>query len=118
MGELQFQHPFSLPPPPLPPLPPPSSSRDDPAPLPSSSQDDPPAPPTPPFDPSRMIGIIRRKALIKELAAVYHAECLTYCQELLELQKKLDVQPFTDIKAPEEPRKEMLRPSKRMKKTR
>lgn len=38
----------------------------------------------------KVIGIIRRKALIKELAAAYHAECLTYCQELLELQKKID----------------------------
>lgn len=37
-----------------------------------------------------VIGIIKRKALIKELAALYHAECLTYCQELLELQKKWD----------------------------
>lgn len=35
-----------------------------------------------------MIGIIKRKALIKDLAAVYHAECLAYCQELLELQTK------------------------------
>lgn len=34
-----------------------------------------------------VIGIIKRKALIKELAAVYHAECLSYCQELLELQR-------------------------------
>ncbi|KAL3643669.1 hypothetical protein CASFOL_014484 [Castilleja foliolosa] len=118
MGELQFQHPFSLPPPPLPPLhPPPSSSRDDAVPPPSASKDEPPAQSPPPFDPSRMIGIIRRKALIKELAAVYHAECLTYCQELMELQKNLD-EPFTDIRAPEEPRKELLRPSKRMKKTR
>ncbi|PIN10689.1 hypothetical protein CDL12_16710 [Handroanthus impetiginosus] len=117
MGELQIQHPFSLPPPPLPPLPQPASSRDAAAP-PSSSQDDPPPPPPPPFDPSRMIGIIRRKALIKDLAAVYHAECLTYCQELLELQKKVDEQPFTDIKPPEEPRKEMLRPNKRAKKAR
>ncbi|GMN43188.1 hypothetical protein TIFTF001_012389 [Ficus carica] len=50
----------------------------------------PPPPPPPPFDPSRMIGIIKRKALIKELAAVYHAECLQYCQELLELQRKWD----------------------------
>ncbi|XP_011096608.1 uncharacterized proline-rich protein [Sesamum indicum] len=108
MGELQIQHPFSLPPPPLPPLPPPSSTRDDPA---------PPRPPSPPFDPSRMIGIIRRKALIKDLAAVYHAECLTYCQELLELQKKLD-EPFIDIKVPEEPRKETPRPPKRLKKSR
>ncbi|KAG6407186.1 hypothetical protein SASPL_130170 [Salvia splendens] len=37
-----------------------------------------------------VIGIIQRKAMIKELAAAYHAECLTYCQELLELQKKND----------------------------
>lgn len=36
----------------------------------------------------QVIGIIKRKALIKKLAAVYHAECLAYCQELLELQKK------------------------------
>ncbi|THG18006.1 hypothetical protein TEA_001401 [Camellia sinensis var. sinensis] len=63
-----------------PPLPPPQASSDA-APPPQ------PAPP-PRFDPSRMIGIIRRKALIKDLAAVYHAECLAYCQELLELQRK------------------------------
>ena len=37
-----------------------------------------------------VIGIIKRKAMIKELAAAYHAECLTYCQELLELQKNVD----------------------------
>lgn len=37
-----------------------------------------------------VIGIIRRKALIKDLAAVYHAECLTYCQQLLELQRKFE----------------------------
>ncbi|MBA0758081.1 hypothetical protein Gotri_021107 [Gossypium trilobum] len=36
-----------------------------------------------------VIGFIKRKALIKELADVYHGECLTYCQELLELQKKV-----------------------------
>ncbi|KAH0642044.1 hypothetical protein KY290_033646 [Solanum tuberosum] len=42
------------------------------------------------FNPSRMIGIIRRKAMIKDLAAIYHAECLAYCQELLELQKKAE----------------------------
>lgn len=42
------------------------------------------------FVPVEVIGIIRRKALIKELAAAYHAECLTYCQELLELQRKTD----------------------------
>ncbi|KAL3833663.1 hypothetical protein ACJIZ3_008399 [Penstemon smallii] len=87
MGELQIRHPFSLPPPPLPPLPPPSSSS---APPSSSSVEDPPPPTPPPFDASRMIGIIRRKGLIKDLAAQYHAECLTYCQELLELQKKID----------------------------
>ncbi|KAL6567283.1 hypothetical protein OROGR_000951 [Orobanche gracilis] len=114
VGEFQFRHPFSLPPPPLPPLLTPSSSRGNAVPPPFSSKDEPPAPTPTPFDPSRMIGIIRRKALIKELAAVYHAECLTYCQELLELQKQLD-EPFTDIKASEEPRKEMIRPSKRMK---
>ncbi|KAL6201187.1 hypothetical protein ACLB2K_024902 [Fragaria x ananassa] len=58
-------------------------------PPPSTQTDDPPVP-DPPFDPSRMIGIIRRKSLIKELAAMYHAECLSYCQELLELQRKGD----------------------------
>ncbi|XP_015877564.3 uncharacterized protein LOC107413996 [Ziziphus jujuba] len=77
----------------------------------------PPLPPPPPFDPSRMIGIIKRKALIKELAAVYHAECLAYCQELLELQRKWD-EPYIDLKTPEDTRKETLRPSKRLKKTR
>jgi hypothetical protein len=34
-----------------------------------------------------VIGIIKRKGLIKELAAVYHAQCLFYCQQLLDLQK-------------------------------
>ncbi|XP_028226124.1 uncharacterized protein LOC114407277 isoform X1 [Glycine soja] len=48
----------------------------------------PPSNPTLSFDPSRTVGIIKRKALIKDLAAVYHAECLAYCQELLELQTK------------------------------
>lgn len=47
-----------------------------------------PSKPPQPSDPSRMVGIIKRKALIKDLAAVYHAECLAYCQELLELQTK------------------------------
>ncbi|CAI9773288.1 unnamed protein product [Fraxinus pennsylvanica] len=72
-----------------------------------------------PFDPSRMIGIIRRKALIKDLAAVYHAECLTYCQELLELQSKVD-EPYTDTtetKTPLDSRKEKMRPPKRLKKS-
>ncbi|CAL1405975.1 unnamed protein product [Linum trigynum] len=77
----------------------------------------PPHPPPPSFDPSRMIGIIKRKALIKELAAVYHAECLAYCQELLELQKKSE-EPFLDSKPPEDSRKEKTRPTKRSKKGR
>ncbi|XP_042485133.1 amyloid beta A4 precursor protein-binding family B member 1-interacting protein-like isoform X2 [Macadamia integrifolia] len=75
----------------------------------------PPPPPQPRFDPSRMIGIIKRKALIKDLAAVYHAECLSYCQQLLELQKKRE-EPFVGKKAFEEVRKETLRPPKRQKK--
>nr|ACU23710.1 unknown [Glycine max] len=64
----------------------------------------PPSDPPLPFDPSRMIGIIKRKALIKDLAAVYHAECLAYCQELLELQTKWE-EPFIDLKTPEESKK-------------
>ncbi|GKU92617.1 hypothetical protein SLE2022_387010 [Rubroshorea leprosula] len=89
-----------------------------------TSQADTPPPPMPastqpPFDPSRMIGIIKRKALIKELAAVYHTECLAYCQELLELQKKWEEPPI-DIKSPNDSRKEKIRPPKpkRVKKTR
>ncbi|GMI93580.1 hypothetical protein like AT4G18400 [Hibiscus trionum] len=78
----------------------------------AAAQPDPP----PPFDPSRMIGIIKRKALIKELAAVYHAECLAYCQELLELQKKWN-EPFIDDKSPDDSRKK-VKPPKRLKKSR
>ncbi|XP_044461894.1 tripartite motif-containing protein 66 isoform X2 [Mangifera indica] len=74
-------------------------------------------PPPPPFDPSRMIGIIKRKALIKELAALYHAECLAYCQQLLELQKRWE-EPFVDTKTPDDLRKETAKPPKRRKKTR
>ncbi|XP_065877191.1 uncharacterized protein [Euphorbia lathyris] len=77
----------------------------------------PPRPPSAPFDPSRMIGIIKRKALIKNLAAVYHAECLAYCQELLELQKNFE-EPFVEAKTPDDTRKEAMRPPKRLKKTR
>ncbi|XP_052182691.1 uncharacterized protein LOC127795199 isoform X2 [Diospyros lotus] len=77
----------------------------------------PPPPPPPRFDPSRMIGIIRRKALIKDLAAVYHAECLAYCQELLELQRKWE-ETYTNIKTPDDARKETTRPTKRSKKSR
>ncbi|VFQ81544.1 unnamed protein product [Cuscuta campestris] len=73
--------------------------------------------PPPQFDPSRMIGIIKRKALIKDLAAAYHAECLSYCQQLLELQRKLEERQ-DDIKTPEDLRKEPTRPAKRLKKTR
>ncbi|KAF8079647.1 hypothetical protein N665_1011s0004 [Sinapis alba] len=76
--------------------------------------------PTPPptFDPSRMVGIIKRKALIKDLAAAYQAECLAYCRDLLELQKRKD-EPFLDTEAPDDLRKETLRSSsKRAKKKR
>jgi len=38
----------------------------------------------------KVIGIIKRKALIKDLAAAYHVECLALCRELLELQKRKD----------------------------
>ncbi|CAH9104207.1 unnamed protein product [Cuscuta epithymum] len=91
--------------------PPPSTSDEAPAQIPQD------ATPPPQFDPSRMIGIIKRKALIKDLAAVYHAECLSYCQQLLELQRKLE-EPQVDIKTPEDPRKELSRPPKRLKKAR
>ncbi|ESQ55561.1 hypothetical protein EUTSA_v10026632mg [Eutrema salsugineum] len=96
--------------PPLPPLPE----------SPSQPEDPPPETSTRPanFDPSRMIGIIKRKALIKDLAAAYHTECLAYCRELLELQKRKD-EPFLDTKAPEDLKKETLRSSsKRAKKKR
>ncbi|XP_073011545.1 uncharacterized protein [Typha latifolia] len=63
------------------------------------------------FDPSRMIGIIKRKALIKELAAAYHAECLSYCKELLQLQRKWEEQHYFERKALED-----AKPSKRRKK--
>ncbi|XP_059438354.1 uncharacterized protein LOC132171135 [Corylus avellana] len=98
----------------------PKQSPPEPPPLQPSTQADPPQPPPtppPPFDPSRMIGIIKRKALIKELAAAYHAECLVYCQELLELQRKWE-EPFIDLKPPEDSRKEPMRPPKRLKKSR
>ncbi|XP_042509015.1 uncharacterized protein LOC122084658 [Macadamia integrifolia] len=85
----------------------------------TKGEDAPPPPPQPSvrFDPSRMIGIIKRKALIKDLAAVYHAECLSYCQQLLELQRKWE-EPVVDSKAFEDVRKETIRPPKRLKKTR
>ncbi|KAL9275823.1 hypothetical protein AKJ16_DCAP21133 [Drosera capensis] len=87
----------------------------------------PPSPPPPPenadfslldsppkFDPSR--SIIRRKALIRDLAAVYHAECLAYCQQLLQLQKEWQ-ETCIDIQVHEDTRKDM-RPTKRAKKGR
>ncbi|KAI4368078.1 hypothetical protein MLD38_016681 [Melastoma candidum] len=93
------------------PPPPPSSPSTSTAEKPDGS----PAPTA--FDPSRMIGIIKRKALIKELAEAYHAECLAYCQELLELQKRWD-EPYIDTKPREDSRKDALRPPKRAKKSR
>ncbi|CAH8276171.1 unnamed protein product [Arabidopsis lyrata] len=98
---------------PEPPLPSPPESSPQP-------KDPPPESSTSParFDPSRMIGIIKRKALIKDLAAAYHAECLALCRELLELQKRKD-EPFLDTKATEDMRKETVRSSsKRAKKKR
>ncbi|XP_073102598.1 uncharacterized protein [Elaeis guineensis] len=70
------------------------------------------------FDPSRMIGIIKRKALIKELAAAYHSECLAYCQELLQLQRKWEQQQrYIERKTTEDARKPVVtKPSKRSKK--
>ncbi|KAK1317386.1 hypothetical protein QJS10_CPA05g01499 [Acorus calamus] len=67
------------------------------------------------FDPSR--SIIKRKALIKDLASVYHAECLNSCQELLALQRKWD-ELCEERKLVEDSRKEMTRPPKRSKKNR
>jgi len=65
------------------------------------------------FDPSRMIGIIKRKALIKELAAAYHAECLKCCKELLQLQRKWEEEQHAKAKMPEEPKISSAKPSKR-----
>ncbi|XP_024988710.1 WAS/WASL-interacting protein family member 3 [Cynara cardunculus var. scolymus] len=112
MSELQKEpspppHPADT----LPPPPPPASTKS-PTSLPSAP---PNQPPLHRFDPSRMIGIIKRKALIKDLAAVYHAECLAYCQELLELQKKCE-EPYADVKVAADSRKETMRPPKRLKK--
>jgi hypothetical protein len=35
-----------------------------------------------------VIGIVKRKASIKDLATAYHAECIASCKELLQLQRK------------------------------
>ncbi|XP_033515890.1 uncharacterized protein [Nicotiana tomentosiformis] len=114
---VELENPSSLPPhsDSLQPQPPPS----DPIPIPPSQPSDPTTTPLPQtgFNPSRMIGIIRRKAMIKDLAAIYHAECLAYCQELLELQKKVE-ESLIDAKTAEDSRRETMRPPKRMKKAR
>ncbi|XBH82988.1 uncharacterized protein LOC119294878 [Triticum dicoccoides] len=67
------------------------------------------------FDPSRMIGIIKRKALIKDLAAAYHAECVACCKELLELQRKWEEEQCVEAKMPEVPKPSSTKPSKRRK---
>ncbi|XP_078148302.1 uncharacterized protein LOC144543781 [Carex rostrata] len=66
------------------------------------------------FDPSRMIGIIKRKALIKELASAYHAECRTLCQDLLQLQRKHEEFQYIEKRVAEEAR-QPLKPAKRVK---
>uniref|UniRef100_J3N0B4 Uncharacterized protein n=2 Tax=Oryza brachyantha TaxID=4533 RepID=J3N0B4_ORYBR len=68
------------------------------------------------FDPSRMIGIIKRKALIKELAAAYHAECVACCKELLQLQRKWEEEQYVEFKMGDEaPRTVTMKSSKRRK---
>ncbi|MCL7046535.1 hypothetical protein MKW94_013725 [Papaver nudicaule] len=104
----------------IPPPPQPSTVAGD-----DAASTPPPSPPAPAtsksnplrFDPSRMIGIIRRKAMIKDLAAVYHAECVAYGRELLELQRKWE-ESYADGKPPEDFRKELIRQPKRLKKSR
>ncbi|KAK9697028.1 hypothetical protein RND81_08G010300 [Saponaria officinalis] len=97
--------------------PPPSQSQQQPitdqhvSPPPDSS------PHLPKFDPTRMIGIIKRKALIKDLAAVYHAECLDYCQELLTYQRKWE-ETYNVTKVSEDLRRDSARATKRVKKVR
>ncbi|KAH8510947.1 hypothetical protein H0E87_008468 [Populus deltoides] len=98
----------------VPPPPPPSAAAEE-----TRARELQSDPPTP-FDPSRMIGIIKRKGLIKELAAVYHAQCLFYCQQLLDLQKNCQ-EPFVELRAAtaaDDSRKETMRPPKRLKKSR
>uniref|UniRef100_A0A0E0C6R6 Uncharacterized protein n=1 Tax=Oryza meridionalis TaxID=40149 RepID=A0A0E0C6R6_9ORYZ len=66
------------------------------------------------FDPSRRI--IKRKALIKELAAAYHAECVACCKELLQLQRKWEEEQYVEFKmADEAPRTLTVKSSKRRK---
>ncbi|CAI9089719.1 OLC1v1024346C1 [Oldenlandia corymbosa var. corymbosa] len=115
MSDLQL---YYLPPPPLP-IPASNSSHghDDLPPPSSSHEQRPSASGSKRFDPSRMIGIIRRKALVRDLAAVYHAECLAYCQGLLEMQRKAE-EAYADLKVEEKSKKETSRPPKRLKKSR
>ncbi|XP_066393939.1 uncharacterized protein [Miscanthus floridulus] len=68
------------------------------------------------FDPSRMIGIVKRKALVKDLATAYHAECIASCKELLQLQRKWEEEQHVEAKMPEEPRSLMIKTSKHRKK--
>lgn len=68
------------------------------------------------FDPSRMVGIIKRKALIKDLAAAYHAECVACCQELLQLQKKWEEQQRAEKRIQADVRKQIMKSAKRQKK--
>jgi len=68
------------------------------------------------FDPSRMVGIIKRKALIKDLAAAYHAKCIASCKELLQLQKQWEEEQNVEAKMPEEPRLITMKTSKHRKK--
>ncbi|XP_047058162.1 uncharacterized protein LOC124664763 [Lolium rigidum] len=67
------------------------------------------------FDPSRMIGIIKRKAFIKEITAAYHAECLACCKELLQFQRKWEEEQHAEAKMPEEPNTSSAKPLKRRK---
>ncbi|THU44303.1 hypothetical protein C4D60_Mb02t05990 [Musa balbisiana] len=70
-----------------------------------------------PVELESLIGIIKRKALIKELAAAYHAECLACCQKLLQLQRKWEEeQQYIKRKTPQESGKHTTKPSKRPKK--
>ncbi|TVU10571.1 hypothetical protein EJB05_44112, partial [Eragrostis curvula] len=67
------------------------------------------------FDPSRMIGIIKRKALIKELAAAYHAECIASCKELLQLQLQMrwEEEKYAEAKMLEAPISTLKAPKRR-----
>ncbi|XP_074304635.1 uncharacterized protein LOC141639394 [Silene latifolia] len=93
--------------------PPPSESQQQTIPEPHVSPKINSSAPVAKFDPSRMIGIIKRKALIKDLAAVYHAECLDYCQELLSYQRK-----WEETYKSEDLRTDTVRATKRSKKVR